>query len=235
MSKQIFELEASVRTDMGKGASRRLRRLNGLVPAIVYGAKKDAMPVTLEQHKVFKALENEAFYSHLLTLKVDGKPEQVVLRALQRHPYKPQIQHMDFQRVSATEKLTMHVPLHFLNADTNAAVVNEGAIVSHHITDVEIRCLPKDLPEFISVDVGSMALNDVLHLSNLNLPQGIELVDLSHGHHNDRAVVSVHMPKIVIEEEPSIEDAAVGEEAAAAPTNDGEAVAADADKKSKKE
>lgn len=194
MSEQSFEIEATVRQDMGKGASRRLRRMNDLVPAIVYGGAKDATPLSLEHRVVVKALENEAFYSHILDLKVDGKSEKVVLKALQRHPYKPRIQHMDFQRVSAKQKLTMQVPVHFLNEETSPGV-KAGGIVSHHMTEVEIRCMAKDLPEYLEIDLGTTELDTIIHLSDLKLPNGVELTALSHGHDNDQPLASIHKPR----------------------------------------
>jgi large subunit ribosomal protein L25 len=211
MSKQSFELEASVREDMGKGASRRLRRLNDLIPAIVYGGKKAAVSLSLEHRVVAKALENEAFYSHILDLKINGKKEKVVLKALQRHPFKPRIQHMDFQRVSATQVLTMQVPVHYLNEST-APGVKAGGIVSHHMTEVEIRCLGKDLPEYLEVDLGETQLDAILHLSDITLPKGIELTAISHGHDNDQPIASIHMPRRgAVDDESTSTDSESGE------------------------
>ena len=199
--KPIFELDAQVRTDMGKGASRRLRRLNKAIPAIVYGAHKEPTTITVDHNDASKALENEAFYSHILTLHINGTAEKVVLRDLQRHPYKPIIQHMDFQRISETEQLTMYVPIHFLNEDIAPGVKTDGGIVSHHMTEVEVRCLPKHLPEFLSFDLSNAELDAIFHLSDLALPEGVELVDLTHGHDNNQPIVSIHLPRRPVEEE----------------------------------
>ncbi len=209
MTDATFALEASVRTDMGKGASRRLRRLNDEVPAIVYGGKGKPVALTLQHNKVIKALENEAFYSHILELTIDGKAEKVVLKDLQRHPYKPKIQHMDFQRVSAKSKITMHVPLHYLNEE-QAPGVKAGGVISHHITEVEIRCLPKDLPEFIEVDLGEGELDKIFHMSDIQVGKGVELVGLTED--NDQPIASIHVPKRAAAEGSSEDDAASASE-----------------------
>lgn len=180
MSKVDFLVTAETRSDMGKGASRRLRR-QGKVPGIVYGAHKDATPVLLDHNEMMNHLKHEAFYSRVLTLKLNGKEEQVVLKDLQRHPAKPMLLHVDFQRVSATEKLRMHVPLHFVGGDVAPAVKVGGGMIFHSLTEVEVSCLPKDLPEFIEVDLSGMELGQILHLSELKLPKGVELVALAHG------------------------------------------------------
>lgn len=197
-SKVSFEVEASVRHDMGKGASRRLRR-EEKVPGVIYGGGKAPVSLTFEHNKMVKALSNEAFYSHILTLKTNGEAERVILKAVQRHPFKPRVLHVDFQRVRSDVKLHMHVPLHFVGGEEAPGVKDAGGLVSHIMSDVEVSCFPDDLPEFIEVDVSNMQLNDILHLSHLKLPKGIELVDLLH--HNDRAVVSVHLPRAEAEPE----------------------------------
>ncbi len=171
-----FILEAEGRSDVGKGASRRLRRA-GRVPAILYGAGKDPASLSLEHRQIAYHLENEAFYSHILTVRVDGKDEQAVLKDLQRHPFKPKVLHVDLQRVSAGEKIRVHVPLHFLHEDTCKGV-KAGGILSHNLTQVEVSCLPKNLPEFIEVDVAELDLDGVLHLSELKMPAGVELIEL---------------------------------------------------------
>ncbi|TAK79299.1 MAG: 50S ribosomal protein L25/general stress protein Ctc [Gammaproteobacteria bacterium] len=193
-----FEIEADVRHDMGKGASRRLRH-TGKVPAVVYGGGEAAVSITVEQKKIAKSLEHEAFYSHILTLKTNGKAERVILKDVQRHPYKPSIMHLDLQRVRADEKLHMHVPLHFIGAEKAPGVKDAGGIASHIMSDVEVSCFPDNLPEYIEVDISEMELNQIKHLSDLKLPSGVELVDLLHS--NDRPVVSVHMPRIEVPEE----------------------------------
>jgi large subunit ribosomal protein L25 len=191
---QEFELAAQRRTELGKGANRRLRRAN-LVPAVVYGANKDPVSLTLSHQELQKHLQQEAFYSHILTLKIDEQPERVVLKALQRHPYRPSILHVDFQRVSETQILYKTIPLHFINEDKCIGVKQGGGVISHHLAEVEIRCLPKDLPEFIAVDLGEINLNQVIHLSNLALPVGVEIVALLAGAEHDLPVVSVHLPR----------------------------------------
>lgn len=186
-----FTLEASVRHNMGKGASRRLRR-EEKVPGVIYGGGKNAISLTMEHKVIAKALSNEAFYSHILTLKVGPETERVILKDVQRHPFKPRITHVDFLRIRADEKLHMHVPLHFVNGE-KAPGAKEGGLISHIMTDVEVACLPANLPEFIEIDLSKLALNQTLHLSDIKLPNGVEIVALTHGH--DQAVASVHMPR----------------------------------------
>jgi large subunit ribosomal protein L25 len=209
---ETFELKAEVRTDAGKGASRRLRR-SGMVPGIIYGGDKDPQMVALEHNDLVQHLEHEAFYSHILALDVAGTAESVVLKDLQRHPAKPLLMHIDFQRVRADEKIRMQVPLHFLN-EAAAPGVKQGGQVSHHLTGVEVSCLPKDLPEFIAVDVGAMGMGDALHLSELRLPEGVSLVALSHG--DDALVVTLHTAHAVEEETPAAGPGAPGGETPAA-------------------
>jgi large subunit ribosomal protein L25 len=200
-SKIKFELDATVRHDMGKGASRRLRR-EEKVPGVVYGGGKEPVALTMEHKHIAKSLSHEAFYSHILTLKTGSDAERVILKDVQRHPYKPRIVHVDFQRVRADEKLHMHIPLHFVGAENAPGVKDAGGLVSHIMSDVEISCLPDDLPEYIEVDISAMQLNDILHLSDLKLSKGVEIIALSHG--DDKPVVSIHMPRI--EEEPVAEE-----------------------------
>lgn len=198
-AKLKFELDAELRQDKGKGASRRLRHANK-VPAIIYGGGEDAVSLMLEHHKAANALSHEAFYSHILTLKTGSKSEKVILKAVQRHPAEPRLLHIDFLRVRADQKLHMHVPLHFLG-DDKAPGLKEGGVISHHMTDVEVSCLPSDLPEFIEVDVSHLALDQSLHLSELKLPSGVELVAFAHGvEGHDQTVVSLHIPRIIEEE-----------------------------------
>lgn len=182
-----FEINAQSRSDAGKGASRRLRH-QGAVPGIIYGADKEPSMITMVHNELAHALENEAFYSHILDLKLDGKSEQVVIKDLQRHPAKPFIMHVDFQRVDMNEKLRMHAPLHFINEETSPGM-KMGGNVSHSLSDVEIICLPKDLPEFIEVDMAEMDIGDSVHLSDLQLPDGVEL---THTGGEDSLVAMVH-------------------------------------------
>ena len=201
MSKVDFNITAEVRSDLGKGASRRLRH-EGKVPAVIYGGDKDPVSLTLDHDSMFHHLENEAFYSHILTIDVAGTKEKAVLKDLQRHPAKPIIMHADFMRVSEKEKLKMHVPLHFINEAT-APGVKAGGQISHTMTDVEVICAAQDLPEYIEVDMGSMNVGDIVHLTDLRLPEGVALVALSHGDpaEHDAAVVSIHAPRGGVEVE----------------------------------
>jgi len=198
----IFELTAELRHDQGKGASRRLRRTHDKVPAILYGGGEAPTALTLDHKKVLHALENQAFYSHILTLNIAGKKQKVVLKDLQRHHFKKAIFHMDFLRVKATDHINMHVPLHFIGAENAPGVKDSGGIVNHRLIDVEIRCLASALPEFINVDISHMVLDQTLHLSDLKLPKGVEIVAFLHGHAEEHnyPVVSIHLPRRVEEE-----------------------------------
>ncbi len=179
-------IKATGRNVEGKGASRRLRR-SASIPAIVYGGKSAPQAIQLDHEKIWLASQHEWFYSSILNLDVDGTVEQVLLRDMQRHPFKQIIMHLDFQRVSANEALRAKVPLHFLNEDTSPAGKTAGVLVLHELNEVEVSCLPKDLPEFIEVDLGKLALGDIVHLSDLKLPKGVELPQLKLDH--DMAVV----------------------------------------------
>jgi len=190
-----FELNATVRADLGKGASRRLRRLAEMVPAIIYGEGKAPVNISIPHKDIQKALTNEAFYSHIITLHVDGKPEQVVIKALQRHPAKPRIMHADFQRVSADRAIVVAVPLHFINEDKCKGVKIGGGSIIKALNELQISCLPQDLPEFIEVDLSDLGLGEAIHISQINLPMGVSCVDLAHGHDSDNSVVSVLAPR----------------------------------------
>ena len=210
MSKE-FELDAQTRSDIGKGASRRLRN-KGLTPAVIYGGEQEPQSITLEHRKVIKALENEAFYSHILTVHVDGKAQKTLLKDLQRHPYKPVIMHMDFQRVSSKDILTRNVPLHFIGEDV-APGVKAGGIVSHQMKDVEISCAATNLPEYLEIDVSELGMDEILHLSDIKAPKGITLTALALGEEHNLPVVAIHKPRGAIETEEA-EEAAGGEEGA---------------------
>ncbi len=205
MSNEDFVLHATAREDQGKGASRRLRR-QGLVPSVIYGGSKDPQSISLISKDFLKQLENEAFYSHIITLDVAGKTEDVILKDLQRHPAKPVVLHADFLRVSKNQKLTTRVPLHFVNEEIAVGVKTQGGILSHTMTDIEISCLPADLPEFIEVDVADLELDAILHISDLKLPKGVESVALAHGEDHDLPVASIHKPKGASTEEASEEE-----------------------------
>jgi len=202
-----FELEAVSRSDTGKGASRRLRK-TGMVPGIVYGAGKDPEMISVAHNELIRHLDHEAFYSHILTLNVDGNAQNVVLKDLHRHPAKPFIIHLDLLRVSDDEKIKMHVPLHFLN-ETKAVGVKAGGQLSREITDVEVSCLPKDLPEFIEIDVMDLNIGESIHLSEIKLPEGVEILQLGLGEDHDSAVVAIHAVRGSAEDE---EDGAASEE-----------------------
>ena len=184
-----FEFEATMRADTGKGAARRLRR-EGLLPAVIYGGDAEPVLVTLAHHKVLKNLENDAIYSHILTIKVDGKDETTILKDIHRHPSKPIVMHMDFLRINQDEAIRVNVPLHFMSEDI-AEGVKKGGVVTHHLVDVEVSCLPAQLPEFIAVDVAELDLGDSLHLSDLVVPEGIEIVGLSQGDDHNAVVVAI--------------------------------------------
>ncbi|MBZ9663228.1 50S ribosomal protein L25/general stress protein Ctc [Pseudomonas chengduensis] len=194
-----FALNAEVRSDLGKGASRRLRRNVSMVPAVIYGGAKEPQSISLLAKDLAKLLENEAAFSHVLTLDVAGTKESVVIKALQRHPAKGFVLHADFQRVVAGQKLTAHVPLHFLNEATAVGVKQQGGEISHTINEVEVSCLPKDLPEFIEVDMAAVEVGQTVHMSDLKLPKGVELVALAHG--NDLAVSNIHASRVKAEDE----------------------------------
>ncbi len=190
-----FELTAELRDDTGKGASRRLRHAN-LVPAIIYGAHQDPVMITLPQNEFIHNLEQEAFYSHVLSIKLGRKKEKVILKALQRNPSKPFIMHADFLRIDEKEVIRVHVPLHFIN-ESSAPGVKAGGRASHTLTDVEVSCLPKDLPEFIEVDMAAMEVGQALHLSGLVLPKGVDIPALAQDASHDLAVVSIHAARVV--------------------------------------
>ena len=182
-----FDVLAEPRGDAGKGASRRLRR-SGLVPAIVYGGHQDPEMIAVRHNQLIRHLEHEAFYSHILNLVVGEESTQVVLKDLQRHPAKPFILHADFMRVSQDEKIRMVVPLHFVNEEKSVGV-RAGGNLSHNITELEISCLPADLPEFVALDVTAMAIGDIIHLSEIPLPAGVAL---AHAPDPDEPVVVMH-------------------------------------------
>jgi large subunit ribosomal protein L25 len=195
MSKEDFKLNAKVREVAGKGASRRLRRLANEVPGIIYGDDKTPQNISINQFELVRHLENEAFYSHVISLNVDGKAENVILKDLQRHPSKVQILHADFLRVSKTKKITVSVPLHFINEDTCKGVKLGGGSIAHNMTQLEVSCLASNLPEFIEIDLADVDVGQILHISDLKLPKGVESVALSHGADHDLPVVSINKAK----------------------------------------
>jgi large subunit ribosomal protein L25 len=213
--KTSFELVAEFRETQGKGASRRLRH-EGKVPAILYGGHADARTLTLNHQKLLIMLDNERFYSTILNLKVGDQMQAAILKDVQRHPFKNAIVHVDFQRVEENEKIRISIPLHFTGAAVSPGVKSQGGLVSHMRTETEVTCLPKDLPEFIEVDISGLSLNESIHLSQLKIPDGVTLVELAK---DDAAVVAIHSPRA---EEPEPTAAA----AAGAPAAEGAAPAA---------
>lgn len=204
-----FELTIESRTDQGKSASRRLRRLENKTPAILYGGDKEPMVISVITKDLNKCLENEAFYSHILTLNLDGQQHQAVIKDLQRHPSKGFPLHADFLRIDAEHKIHMNVPLHFLNEETCVGVKMEGGIIAHQLNEVEISCLPKDLPEYLEVDMLNVKLGETLHLSDLTIPAGVEVIALTHGADHDLPVCNVHVAKAA--KESTVEDESEGE------------------------
>jgi large subunit ribosomal protein L25 len=194
------EIPATLRKDEGKGASRRLRR-SGQVPAILYGSKEPPVSLQFEHNTVLLASNNEWFYSAILDLNIDGKTQKVLLRDLQRHPFKPQILHLDFQRVSENEAIRVRVPLHFVNQATSPAGKTAGVVITHELNEVTVACLPKDLPEFIEVDLGELKVGDIVHLSEIKLPAGVTIPELRLGKEHDLAVAIAKMARG--EEEPA--------------------------------
>jgi len=194
MSKETFSIDAESRDDQGKGASRRLRR-EGRIPAIVYGGDEAPVAVTIQQNEMLKHLENEAFYSHVLKLSIDGKATKVIMRDLQRHHYKPLILHVDFQRVSANQTLRVTVPLHFLNKETSVGA-KAGGIVNVILSEIEVDCTANKLPEFIEVDIKELDIGDSIHLSQIKVPSGIRIHALMLGEDHDVSVVAIHAPKV---------------------------------------
>ena len=195
------EINVERRAVEGKGASRRLRTA-GKIPAIVYGGGLDPVAIQLDHEKVWLAQQNEWFYSSILNLDVEGKVEQVLLRDMQRHPFKQIILHLDFQRVDANQALRARVPLHFLNEDKSPAGKSAEVVVTHELNEVVVECLPKDLPEFIEIDLSNLVVGDIIHLSDLKLPEGVELPELKLGKEHDVAVVIAKHGKEEAEEAP---------------------------------
>jgi large subunit ribosomal protein L25 len=221
-----FVVGAESRNDQGKGASRRLRRA-GKVPAILYGGKGEPSNITLEQLKLLTVIQDERFYSSIVTLKLDGKDQQAIIKDVQMHPAKNQVLHVDLQRVLADVAIRIHLPIHFINQTTCPGVKTEGGQVSHLKSDVEITCLPKDLPEALIVDMADMHLNDTIFLKDVKVPPGVTIPELATG--RDIPVVSIHAPRAE-EPEPVAAEAAVAAAApaAGAEAKPGEAKAGDA-------
>jgi large subunit ribosomal protein L25 len=184
-----MKVVAFARNEQGSGASRRLRNA-GMTPGIIYGGTEAPVAVTLDHNALFHALKKEAFHSSILDMEIDGKVQQVLLRDFQMHAFKPVVMHVDFQRVDASHKIHVKVPLHFINAEVSPAVKLSSAVISHVMNEVDVTCLPKDLPEFIEVDLSGMAAGESLHLSNVKLPQGVALA----AHGDDLTVATASIP-----------------------------------------
>lgn len=205
-----FHLSAQSREEAGKGSSRRLRRLEGLVPAIVYGGKNAPKSIQLAHKDLKRALEEQSFYSSVITLNIDGKEEPVILKALQRHPAKHLVLHADFQRASAGTVLKVNVPIHFLNESICTGVKLQGGVIHHDSVEIEVSCSPKDLPEFIEVDLAEAELDQVIHLSDIEPPKGVTFIALSHD--SDLPIVSIHKAKgASADPEPEADAATEGE------------------------
>ena len=215
MSTATFKLEAELREDEGKGASRRLR-LQGKVPAVIYGGERKPRSISLGFNELMNNARNESFFSQVLTITVGKVKQSAIVKDFQMHPAKPRIMHMDFQRVMDDVEIRMSVPLHFINEEEAPGIKLNGGVVSHLKNEVEIACLPGDLPEYIEVNCESLDLDQMLHMSDLVLPKGVEIPELAQGPEHDQPILSVHLAKKVEEEpEPTIEapDApAVGDE-----------------------
>jgi len=205
-----FDLIAELREDQGKGASRRLR-LQGKVPAIIYGAGRPPRSLSFDQNKVLQQLDNESFYSSILNIKVNDKSQAAILKDLQRHPAKHMVMHMDFQRIVDDVEIKMNVPLHFIGEDIAPGVKDGGGSVSRLMNDVEVSCLPKNLPEYIEVDISELELDAMLSLTDIKLPNGVEITALVQGPENDQGIVSIHVIKAAPIEEEELEGE-VGEE-----------------------
>ena len=223
MSTPVFELDVSVRTDTGKGASRRLRRLRNAVPAVLYGADKAPVPLTIDHDAILHATDNEAFFSHIITLNVGKKKELAVIKDLQRHPARPVILHADFLRVSEGNAIQIRVPLHFINEEKCLGVKTGGGRILKSMTEIDVTCLPKDLPEYIEVDMLEVDVGHSVHLSDISLPEGVTSVALSHGKESDHSVATVQPPRGGADEAEDELGAEAAEDAGTEAAGEGEA------------
>jgi large subunit ribosomal protein L25 len=230
-----FDLIAELRDDKGKGASRRLRR-EGKVPAILYGGGRPPRNLAFDHNRVIQQLENESFYSSVLSVKVGDKEQAVILKDLQRHPAKRQIMHMDLQRIREDEEIRMNVPIHFLNEDVAVGVKQGGGKVSHLMTDVEVVCLPKHLPEYLEIDIADVELNEMRYISDIPLPEGVSIPALAQGEEANQPIVSIQIIKEVVieEEEEGLEEAVAAGEVPVA-GEEAEEAAAPSDEESKED
>ena len=213
-----FEVQAEVREDTGKGASRRLRRSADQIPAIIYGGDKQPQPLTLIRKDLEKALENEAFYSHVLTVTVGQDKQKAILKDLQRHPARNSVMHVDFLRIDDKKVIKVHVPIHFINEAKCHGVKVQGGIIQHQATDIEVQCLPGNIPEYIEVDMLNVTTGQIIHLSEITLPAGVSSVALALGEDHDLAIASVIAPRGASddEQEPAGDEAAAAAEDAPA-------------------
>lgn len=216
------DLIAELREDKGKGASRRLRH-EGRVPAILYGGGREPRALTFDHNKLLHQMQSESFYSSVLNIKVGDQSQAAIVKDVQRHPAKNAVVHIDLQRIVEDQEIRMNVPLHFLNEDIAVGVKVGGGTVSHMYTDVEVVCLPKYLPEYIEVDIAALNVDEMLHLSDIKLPEGVEIPELAQGPEHDHAIVAIHVIKAAAIEEEETE------------TVDAAAVPAATDEKDKKD
>lgn len=211
---KTHNIKVEKRNDEGKGASRRLRRA-GFVPAIVYGGELQPVSIQIAHKDVWHASQNEWFYSSILDLDLGGDTQKVLLRDMQRHPFKQLVLHLDFQRVNENEAIRVRVPLHFMNQEASPAGKASGVVITHELNEVEIACLPKDLPEFIEIDLSDLKVDDIIHLSGLKLPKGVEIPELRLGKEHDHAVVIAKEMREEVEAAPAVEGEAAAPAAAA--------------------
>lgn len=190
-----FEINAELREDLGKGASRRLRRLAGQIPAIIYGGNKEPLPLSIIRKDLEKQLEDEIFYTQVLTINIGKKKEKAILKDLQRHPARNDVTHVDFMRIEDDVELKIFVQIHFLNEESCPGVKLEGGMVQYHETEIEVLCLPADIPDYIELDMKDMNVGDIVHLSELKLPEGVTSVALALGEDHDLAIASVVAPR----------------------------------------
>ncbi|MDZ7669569.1 MAG: 50S ribosomal protein L25/general stress protein Ctc [Gammaproteobacteria bacterium] len=224
--RQQIEVVAELRKDVGKGASRRLRRADESVPGIIYGGGREPQALTFNANALKKQMESEAFYSQVLDVVVAGDKQSAVLRDVQRNPASEKVQHLDFLRVSADQEIDVHIPLHFLNEEDCVGVRLNGGSIVHNMNEVEVRCLPRNLPEYIEIDMAKMDVGDSIHLSDLALPEDVVILELTHGEDHDSTVVTVLSPRGGVDEE--AEEAAEEAAAEAAAEEAGEDTTAEA-------
>jgi large subunit ribosomal protein L25 len=217
MSDQL-EITAIPRDDLGKGASRRLRRHANLVPAILYGAGKEPRPLSIISKDLEKALENEAFYSQVIAVKIGGDTEKAILKDLQRHPAKDRVMHADFLRIDEKVEIKVNVPIHFINEETCKGVKLEGGVIEHQAVEIELLCLPANIPEYIEVDMQELSVGDSIHLSEVKLPEGVASVALALGEDHDLPIAAVVAPRVAVDEDesedetPAADDVPAGDE-----------------------